>query len=301
MISITLIYIYHIYIVTISRRILTVKAAGHNTHSDSHWKRLSRRPAQEVGVPQLSCYTSFGLLNISITFSHAHLVLLCYIFRFSNGTSKCRGCLNKVNSFCYVCGDFITVAQRWTITSLLKTAYFHYFDCKIGDQDTSWAPHICCKPCYNGLTAGSNGKKAAFNFAVLMVWREPRNHADDCYFCLTNITGFNASSRKKIKYPNLRSAMRPVPHSDDFPVSTPPINKDLLSSSDEEMPSREDSTESISLERYWVYIFRTKWQWATLDHARRPEWSCSWFVSVKTDSQSSWLLGLNSGTSSRKM
>ena len=81
-----------------------------------------------------------------------------------------------------------------------------------------------------------------------MVWRELRNHADDCYFCLTNITGFNASSRKKIKYPNLRSAMRPVPHSDDLPVPTPLVNKDLLSSSDEEMPSRKDSAKSISLE-----------------------------------------------------
>ena len=81
-----------------------------------------------------------------------------------------------------------------------------------------------------------------------MVWREPRNHAGDCYFCLTNITGFNASSRKKIKYPNLRSAMRPVPHSDYLPVPTPPVNKDLLSSSDEEMPLREDSAASVSLE-----------------------------------------------------
>ena len=42
--------------------------------------------------------------------------------------------------------------------------------------------------------------------------------------------------------------MRPIPHSDDLPVSTPPVNKDLLSSSDEEMPSREDSAKSISLE-----------------------------------------------------
>ena len=42
--------------------------------------------------------------------------------------------------------------------------------------------------------------------------------------------------------------MKPVPHSDDLPVPTPPVNKDLLSSSDEEMPSREDSAESISLE-----------------------------------------------------
>ena len=166
----------------------------------------------------------------------------------ASSTSKCRGCFKKANSFCYVCGDFTTVAQRRTITSLLRTTYFHYFDCKIDDQDKSWAPHICCKPCYNGLTAWFNGKKAAFNFAVSMVWGEPRNHADDCYFCLTNITGFNASSRKKTKYSNLRSAMRPVPHSDDLPVPTPPVNKDLLSSSDEEMPSREDSAESISLE-----------------------------------------------------
>ena len=36
--------------------------------------------------------------------------------------------------------------------------------------------------------------------------------------------------------------MRPVPYSDDLPVPTPPVNKDLLSS------SREYSAESISLE-----------------------------------------------------
>ena len=57
----------------------------------------------------------------------------------ASSTSKCRGCLNKANSFCYVCGVFTTDAQRRTITSLLRTAYFHYFDCKIGDQGKSWS------------------------------------------------------------------------------------------------------------------------------------------------------------------
>ena len=42
--------------------------------------------------------------------------------------------------------------------------------------------------------------------------------------------------------------MRPGPHSDDLPVPTPLVNKDLLSSSDEEISSREDSAESIYLE-----------------------------------------------------
>ena len=174
---------------------------------------------------------------------------------------------------------------------LLRTAYLHYFDCKIGDQDKSWAPHICCKPCYNGLTAWFNGKKAAFNFAVPMVWREPRNHADDCYFCLTNITGFNASSRKKIKYRNLRSAMRPVPHSDDLPVPTPPVNKDLLSSSDEEMPSREDYL--------WKILSLHIQEQVAMSHtgSRKKTWMILLVICIcENSSQSSWLLGLNSGT-----
>ena len=109
-------------------------------------------------------------------------------------------------------------------------------------------PQISCYTSFGLLNISISNAHLVFNFAVPMVWREPRNHADDCYFCLTNITGFSASSRKKIKSPNLQSAMRPVPHSDDLPVLTPLVNKDLLSSSDEEMPSREDSAESISLE-----------------------------------------------------
>ena len=153
---------------------------------------------------------------------------------------------NKADSFCYVCGDFTTTAQR-AITPLLRTAYFSYFGCKIGDHDKAWAPHICCKACYNGLTAWFSGKKASLSFAVPMVWREPRSHADDCYFCLTDITGFNASSRKII-YPNLPSALRPVPHSDDLPSPAPPVNKDLLPLSDEDMQSEDDHATPLATE-----------------------------------------------------
>ncbi|KAF2358524.1 hypothetical protein FHG87_010724 [Trinorchestia longiramus] len=42
--------------------------------------------------------------------------------------------------------------------------------------------------------------------------------------------------------------MRPVPHSDDLPVPTPPVNTDLLLSSDEEMFSEEGFATSISPE-----------------------------------------------------
>lgn len=44
-----------------------------------------------------------------------------------------------------------------------------------------------------------------------MVWREPQVHDGDYYFCLTNITSFNAISYlKKVKYPNLPSACSPL-------------------------------------------------------------------------------------------
>ena len=137
--------------------------------------------------------------------------------------------------------------------------------------------------------------KAAFNFEVWMVLREPRNHAGDCYFCLTNITGFNVSSRKKIKYLNLRSAMRPVPHSEDLPVPTPPVNKDRLSSSDEETHSREDSAESISLEDIESRYSGTSGNephWIPQEDLNDLARDCIY----QNSSQSSWLLGLNSGT-----
>src|SRR5678815_615213 len=65
-------------------------------------------------------------------------------------------------------------------------------------------------------------KRSRMKFAVPMIWREPTNHVTDCYFCLTNVQGFSSKSKHCIQYPNLHTAMRPVPHSDDLPVPTPP-------------------------------------------------------------------------------
>ena len=99
-----------------------------------------------------------------------------------------------------------------------------------------------------------------------------------------------------IIYPNFQFAMRPVPHSDDLPVPTPPVNKDFLSSSDEEMPSREDSGESISLE---ILSLHNQEQVAMSDTGSRKEDLNNLarnLYSVKTAAQSSRLLGLNSGT-----
>jgi hypothetical protein len=93
---------------------------------------------------------------------------------------------------------------------------------KLGDQGKSWAPHKVCSVCVEELRQWSNGKKTSFGFGVPMTWREPRNHSDDCYFCSCNVKGYNKKKGKDIFYPNLPSAIRPVPHGPGIPVPVPP-------------------------------------------------------------------------------
>ena len=68
-----------------------------------------------------------------------------------------------------------------------------------------------------------------------MVWREPTDHVNDCYFCLTPSIEkrFNRKKKSVIEYPNIPSAIRPVPHSDELPI---PESReiDLLSSDNAE-------------------------------------------------------------------
>ena len=58
--------------------------------------------------------------------------------------------------------------------------------------------------------------------AVPMIWQKQRDHITNCYFCLTTSKGYNQRNRKKILYPNLPSAIRPVPNSADLPIAIPP-------------------------------------------------------------------------------
>jgi hypothetical protein len=104
------------------------------------------------------------------------------------------------------------------ITDFVKKVYYAYFGVKLGDQNKSWAPHKVCISCVEDLRKWLNGTKKSFRFGIPMIWREPKNHSDDCYFCSCNVKGYNLINKKEILYPNLLSAMRPVPHSSEIPV-----------------------------------------------------------------------------------
>jgi hypothetical protein len=68
-------------------------------------------------------------------------------------------------------------------------------------------------------------------FGIPMVWREPSNHVSDCYFCAINLTGINRKNRHTLTYPDLETARRPVPHSEEIPV---PVFAGLGDISDDE-------------------------------------------------------------------
>src|SRR5215469_15413906 len=57
-----------------------------------------------------------------------------------------------------------------------------------------------------------------------MIWREPKDHVADCYFCSVNTTGFSVKNKHKIVYPSLDSAIRPVPHDASLPIPVPPLD-----------------------------------------------------------------------------
>jgi hypothetical protein len=126
--------------------------------------------------------------------------------------------LNHPDVFCYICGEYTLKASRKPISEFVKRAYVGCFGVTLGDQDKPSTPHIVCKTCTEHLRQWANGKRSCLKFAAPMVWREPKNHFDDCYFCIVNITGINRNNRDKWSYPDLPSARRPVQHSHLVPV-----------------------------------------------------------------------------------
>ena len=90
------------------------------------------------------------------------------------------------------------------------------------------------RTCATNLSQWLNGKRHAVPFAVPMVWREPNNHATDSYFCMAPPVSVGITKKMKctVVYPNIPSALRPVPHGEGISVPEPP--KEFTIDSDDE-------------------------------------------------------------------
>jgi hypothetical protein len=106
-------------------------------------------------------------------------------------------CVNSSDAFCYICGEVTFKFRKWPFTPPIKKCHEHYFGCKVGDQDNSWAPSFCCVTCGRILEAWAKGSRH-MPFDIPMVWRQPTDHVSDCYFRLTIITGVTAKSKHAV-------------------------------------------------------------------------------------------------------
>lgn len=154
-----------------------------------------------------------------------------------------RTCVNSADIFCYICGEFTLKAQRNTLSDLIKRAYHCYFGFPVNDKDKYWLPKICCNNCSRSLRGWLKGSHKTMPFAKPMIWSEPQNHANGCYFCMTKTKGYSKKNKNMIKYPLIPSAQKPVSRSHDDPA-TPGINND--DSIDEDFCSQLTQSSTIS-------------------------------------------------------
>ncbi len=119
-------------------------------------------------------------------------------------------CVNSKNIFCYICGKFMVTKQIQNITPFVKEVYSACFGISMKKLNKSWVPNKVCRSCVECLRLWKSGKKKAMPFSTPMIWRKPKNHNDDCYFCAVNLKGFNAKNKEKISYGNVASVTRPV-------------------------------------------------------------------------------------------
>lgn len=152
-----------------------------------------------------------------------------------------RSCKYDKDSFCYICGTYMTRNSRrhqLASSDKLISAYEQYFGLKLlQDKDKCWAPQYACNSCSSSLLNWLNGQRKGLPFGIPRVWREPSDHLSDCYFCVTVV----ATGKKKSIYPDIPSSRAPVPHSESLPVPSAHENPVFNNESDLES---EDSVES---------------------------------------------------------
>lgn len=130
-------------------------------------------------------------------------------------TTSRNTCKINPNYFCNICGEYTFIKNRKSVSDFIKKIYFDYFGFTMETRDKYWIPNTVCKNCVEYLRLWANKQRTHFKYKTPMIWREPSNHYDDCYFCAVNITGINKTNRSKWIYPNVLSITQPVLYSSE--------------------------------------------------------------------------------------
>lgn len=105
---------------------------------------------------------------------------------------------------------------------------------------------IACRACVNHRSEWKNEKRSSgLPFAIPLLWREPKGHGNDCYFCHANIQGITVKTWITLQYSDIPSAIRPLPQSDGLLVSVPLAEHKLNPDSDSNSTAIDDETSEL--------------------------------------------------------
>ena len=138
-------------------------------------------------------------------------------------------CKNNPDRFCYICGKVVFLNRQAKIPDFVKKAHWDYFVVKQVDQNKPFAPHVCWKTFMENLEDWKNGKRKSMPFAIPMVWKGRKDHITNFYFYMINLKGINLRNKHHLQYSNVPSAIRPILHGPDLPVSESDANMEYSS------------------------------------------------------------------------
>ena len=155
-----------------------------------------------------------------------------------------RKCVNHPDSFCYVCGDLTFKDQRQVWLHWLKNIMNYTLAVKWGIKIRTGPLIYAVWPVWN---VWQIGLRVLGTWTLLHPWCGV-NHKiihRTVIFCITQIKGISSKPKHTVKYPNLPSAMRSVPHREDLPITHLPTHLTLEDESEHkaatEVPNEEQN------------------------------------------------------------
>ena len=91
-------------------------------------------------------------------------------------------CINSPNDFCIMCGEYLPFNKRNALSNLIETRFIECFNITLDSLKHPWVPKTMCYTCINRLRRWRQGNIYGKFFSSPMIWREPVDHKNDCFF-----------------------------------------------------------------------------------------------------------------------
>lgn len=134
----------------------------------------------------------------------------------AGSSSSEHSCNKNPDAFCYICSKYHFAADRRQISGKIKSIYKNCFGINVSNQDKKWTPHKICNACYMMMTRYVSDKESRdLKFVKPACWKEP-SCEEDCYICMTKVTGINRKNIKSLQYPEVPTLVKPVEKNTDI-------------------------------------------------------------------------------------